>query len=214
MLPSGYAKETILHLLRRHELTPEQRARVEAVLLSAVDIGDRREFRSSCKLARRALWMLTALRRPGLDDSDIARARALILRAATGPDSDDWFVPDWVGQLAWRFWSEDWEADLVRVAIDGAPGSEAALRVLSGVPRLRLEPVQRQRLADQVLRVVQHGENESWLEGIAPSVDSPALRAALVEALQRPEPDVRRRAWWALNAMRRAEEREGRRADP
>ena len=123
-------------------------------------------------------------------------------------------TPGWVGRLAWRFWSEDWADELVRVAIDGGADGDAALRVLSRVPRLRLDPGPRQRLADRVLHVVHDGGDESWFEYMAPRVDSAELRVALDEAAQHLDRDVRRRASWARNAVRRGEERDGRRAGP
>lgn len=225
---SGYAKETILYRLRRHALSQEQRGRLETVLLRGVDIGDRREFRYSCKLARRntspvlrealrerlhsddpgvarrALWMLTALRRPRLNAADVAVARAIVLRAASGPDSDYWSVPNWVGRLAWRFWSPEWAEELLTTALDAEPGADAALRVLSDVPKVRLDPDQREQLASILLSVVDQGHDETWFEGIAPLVDSPALRDQLERRRRDPDDDVRRRAWWALNATLRA----------
>jgi hypothetical protein len=49
---SGYAKETILRLLKRANLSDEQAERLRSVIVRAVDVGDRREFRGYCKLAR------------------------------------------------------------------------------------------------------------------------------------------------------------------
>ncbi|HET7489632.1 MAG TPA: hypothetical protein VFJ85_17020 [Acidimicrobiales bacterium] len=227
---SGYAKETILRFLRRHRLDGGQQARVEGVLLHAVDAGDRREFRMSCKLARanatpglraglharlrsadpgvarRALLMLTSIKRPRLDAAEVAIARGVVLRGAERRRA-----PRWVGELAWRFWSDDWEDELRSAAISGAPGSDAALRVLAALPRTHLDPESSDRLAALVLRVVDHGGNESWFERMAPRVDSPALRAALERRQEHPDDNVRRRARWALNAMVRAE---ARRTDP
>jgi hypothetical protein len=123
-------------------------------------------------------------------------------------------MPVWVGRLAWRFWTEDWADDLVQVAIKGGADSDAALRVLSRVPRLRLEPGPRQRFAARVLHIVHEGGDESWFESMAPRFDSPELRDALDEAAQHADRDVRRRASWARNALRRAEERDRRPAGP
>lgn len=50
---SGYAKEVLVRALRRHALSEPQRERLVAVLLAAVDVGERREFPLYCKLARR-----------------------------------------------------------------------------------------------------------------------------------------------------------------
>lgn len=107
---SGYVKDELMRLLARHELTMSERERLESVLLRAVDAGDRREFRRSCKLAarirtphlrrelrrridaedrgiaRRALLMLTSLPRARLTPSEIARAREIVLDGARHPD--------------------------------------------------------------------------------------------------------------------------------
>jgi hypothetical protein len=101
---SGYVKEGLMRLLARHELTPRERERLENALLCAVDAGDRREFKRSCKLAarhksprlrqelscrllgedpgvaRRALLMLTSLPRARLTASEVDRAREIILK--------------------------------------------------------------------------------------------------------------------------------------
>jgi len=125
---SGYAKETLVRLLRRHRLVSLQRERLEAVLLRVVEAGDRREFTLYCKLAavnatatlrdelkrrlfsdergvsRRALLMLTALPRPRLTPSQVTRARQIILE---NEERSRW-PRDWMRRLTRRFWSEDW----------------------------------------------------------------------------------------------------------
>ncbi len=119
---SGYVKEELLRLLARHQLSPHEQARLEPVLLRAVDAGDRREFSRSCKLAarnktphlreelsgrlfsedpgiaRRALLMLTALRRPRLTSAETDRARAVIAEQEDGRATGHW-----LRQVAQRF---------------------------------------------------------------------------------------------------------------
>lgn len=235
---SGYAKESVLALLPRHDLSAEQWARIEAVLLRAVDIGDRREFRAHRRLARkfaspqlreelrrrlraddpgvarRALRMLAAVRRARFDSADVAAARQIILRAASGPDRDNWWVPDWVGELASRFWSARWSRELAKAALDGGPDAEAARRLLVQVPQAEIDEDLRPGFRRLLLAVVDDGGDESWFEGMAPLVDDPDLRRALGERMDHPADGVRRRAWWALNAIRREAERRSRRADP
>ncbi|MEA2827865.1 MAG: hypothetical protein QOG43_2304 [Actinomycetota bacterium] len=235
---SGYAKETILALLPRHELSQDQRERVQAILLRAVDVGDRREFRGHRRLARtlggprlreelrrrlrsddpgvarRALRMLTTVRQARLDPSEVAIARQIILGAARGADRDDWWVPDWVGELASRFWSAEWSRELAMAALDAGPEADAARRVLVDVPRAEIDDDLRPGFRRLLLGVVDEGGDESWFEGLAPLVDDPDLQRALAERMEHPDGGVRRRAWWALNAIRREGERKGRRADP
>ena len=235
---SGYAKETVLALLPRHELSADQRERVEAIMLRAVDVGDRREFRGHRRLARahggprlreelrrrlgsddpgvarRALRMLTTMRRPRLDPSEVATARQVILRAAGGPDRDDWWVPGWVGELASRFWSAEWSRELAVAALGSSPQADAARRILVKVPRAEIDEDLRPGFRRLLLGVVDEGGDESWFEGLAPMVDDPDLGRALGERMEHADDGVRRRAWWALNAIRREAERKGRRADP
>jgi hypothetical protein len=221
---SGYAKETILRFLKRADLNGEQAARLRQVVLAAVDAGDRREFRGYCRLAcrvvdddlriallerlrssdrgraRRALWVLDALGE-SLGPDDRAVAQRLLELAATDPDW--WRVSSWVRSFMGRYADQPWVDGLLEQAVGGGRETGAALRLLSGV---RLQPTEEQRrtLGSLVLRQIERGDDEDWLESTAVLADGPAFREALVEVYRTAtEPDERRRAWWAINAIRR-----------
>ena len=222
---SGYAKETILRYLKRAELDDEQGGRLRLVIRNAVDVGDRREFRGYCKLARhvvddslrvallerlrssnpgrarRALWVLDALREP-LGPDDRATAQAILEKAAT--DSEWWRVSVWVRPYVGRYGDVEWIDRLLTRATGGGRDTGPALRLLSAV---RVAPTEDQRraLAVLVLRDIPRGEDESWLESTAILADSPTFRDELIEAYKAASnPDERRRAWWAINAIRRS----------
>ena len=222
---SGYAKETILRFLKRADLNDEQAARLRQVVLAAVDVGDRREFRGYCRLARRvvdddlrlallerlrssdrgrarrALWVLDALGE-SLGPDDRAVAQRLLELAATDPDW--WRVSSWVRAFMGRYADQSWVDGLLERAVRGGRDSGAALRLLSGV---RIQPTEEQRrtLGSLVLRQIERGDDEDWLETTAVLADGPAFRNELIEAYRAAiEPDEQRRAWWAINAIRRA----------
>lgn len=221
---SGYAKETILRFLKRADLNDEQSARLRRVILAAVDVGDRREFRGYCRLARgvvddglrlallgrlrssergrarRALWVLDALGE-SLGPDDRAVAQRLLELAATDPDW--WRVSSWVRAFTGRYADGVWIEGLLERAVGGGRDSGAVLRLLSGV-RIRPTEEQRRTLGSLVLRQIERGDDEDWLESTAVLADGPAFREALVEAYRTATmPDERRRAWWAINAIRR-----------
>ncbi|GAB4572770.1 MAG: hypothetical protein Kow0077_13180 [Anaerolineae bacterium] len=52
---SGYARQTALRAITRVPLSPRATARLQRVVLNAIDGRDRREFRWYCRLARRVL---------------------------------------------------------------------------------------------------------------------------------------------------------------
>ena len=233
---SGYVKEALLRLLPRHSLSDDQIVRVEGILLHAVDVGGRREFRFQCRLARhvarpelrrallerlhgpdagaarRALWMLTTIRRPRFASADITRAQDLILEATRGSGDEDRTSSNWTADLAWRFWSPKWESDLVGLALADGERRDQALRLLARVRRIRFSDEQRDGLGRLLLHVVDNGGDESWFEYLAPRVDTAHLRSELERRLEHGDGEIRRRARWAHNSIRRALEREGERA--
>ena len=157
---SGYVKEHLARNLARHRLDPLQQERVAAVLLYVVDIGDRWEFRWYCRLARqvrvdlirdglaqrldsnepgvarRAVWMLAALRQPRLTEQQLSNARAEVLRLAAGRPSTWWTYS--LRNLVVRFWSLEWEAELLVVAQGDSEAAAPALRLLSRLSRLHI----------------------------------------------------------------------------
>ena len=233
---SGYVKETLLRLLTRHSLSDDHAMRVARILLNGVDVGDRREFWFQCRLARhvaspalrralferlhgsdrgvarRALWMLTTIRRPRFTATDITRARELILEGTKGSEDEGWTSSEWTVRLAWRFWSREWESELVDAALAGGERQDQALRLLARVRPVQFDETDRRELASVLLRVVDNGGDESWFEHLAPKVDTPELHFELERRLEQSDRDIRRRASWAKNSILRARTRQGEQA--
>ncbi|MBN2470348.1 MAG: hypothetical protein JXN59_06455 [Anaerolineae bacterium] len=81
---SGYAKTRVLKAITRRPLPPEAVARLQQVVLDAVDGRDRREFRWYCRLARRVITpeFLAALEaRRNSDDPAVQRRARWVLDA-------------------------------------------------------------------------------------------------------------------------------------
>jgi hypothetical protein len=109
--------------------------------------------------ARRALIVLAALRSPRLADRDLAACRRVVVELAGGrdregridrlpilatfpPETRSYLVEDLrrrdrrlLRRLAVRFWSLEWEDQLLRVAEGSSPDRVAALGVLDALPR-------------------------------------------------------------------------------
>jgi hypothetical protein len=220
---SGYAKETILRFLPRAPLTEEQAERLRVVVLHAVDVGDRREFRGYGRLARhvvddalrfellsrmrsadpgrarRALWILEALAEEfGADD----RARVLALLEAAATDARWWRVSGWVERIAHRHRDSVWSASLLDRATSDAPEAVAALRLLWAAGATP-SSTQKLVLGRAVLREIE-SDGDSF-EPVAVLADTPGLRNDLVELYRSAEdPNLRLRTWWAINAIRRS----------
>lgn len=220
---SGYAKETILRFLPRATPTEEQAERLRVVVLRAVDVGDRREFRGYSRLARhvvddalrsellgrlrsgdpgrarRALWVLEALDEPfGPDD----RARVLTLLEAAATDARWWRVAHWVERIARRHRDANWAASLLDRATSDAPDARVTLRLLWAAGASP-SSTQKVVLGRAVIREIE-SDGDSF-EPVAVLADTPGLRNDLVELYRRVEdPDLRLRTWWAINAIRRS----------
>ena len=220
---SGYAKETILRFLPRAKLTEGQAKRLRVVVLHAVDVGDRREFRGYSRLARRvvddvlrselldrlrsadpararrALWVLEALDEP-FGPADRARVFKLLEVAAT--DARWWRVAHWVERIARRHRDATWAASLLDRATSDARDARAALRLLWAAGATP-SSTQKLVLGRAVLHEIQ-SDGVSF-EPVAVLADTPGLRNDLVELYRRAEdPDLRLRTWWAINAIRRS----------
>lgn len=142
---SGYVKQEILRKLRRQTLTIEQRERAANALRAYVDAGDRRELLYACALARRhptrtlrselkerlasadgdvarrALLMLSSIRRPNLSPNELANARAAIIDGILYGHGGRLDRPDWLQTLSRRYWSDAWIEPLAAVAVNGRP---------------------------------------------------------------------------------------------
>lgn len=238
---SGYAKEHVARVLARHHFDDHQQARLATVAIHAVDVGDRWEFNWYCRLAnridarllrndlaarlrspdlgvaRRALWMLARLRHPRLTDTDLDDARSIVLRLASPPaPSSSWSRSP--RNLAVRFWSLAWEAQLLAIARADPEARSAALRVLRSLPRLHL-PDAAQQVADVVVTVLTEDEQpdhdwSDWFESALALTEPAELIDVVERLLDSPEPAVRLRAKIALFVLRGALTDESERADP
>jgi hypothetical protein len=218
---SGYVKDELMRLLARHELALDERERLESVLL-AVDVGDRREFRRSCRLAsriktprlrqelgrrlvvedrgvaRRALLMLTSLPRARLTSSEVDRSRTIVLEGAERTDAKR-RVPSWVGEMTRRFWAETWGHQLVAIALDDGDSHEPAARILARAPAFELNASERSALTELLLRAVDGRENASPFVNLARMLDAPELRAHLEQRRHDPDEQIAGCAWRTLN---------------
>ncbi len=230
---SGYAKGRLLRRLRRCEFSWSQRLRLATVVLHVVDAGGRLEFRDATRLARRlggaelrgglrrrlhgadtgvarrALLALVDLRHPSLTEVDLSAARRLVLdelRRHSGEVGE--YGPDWPERLARRFSRADWTTALLNEIRTGGPDQRGAFIVLAQQSILPASDEDLGLLRNLLIEMVRHGGDERGLESMAALVDHPLLRLELERCLQEPDEEVRRRAWWALGAIRRFEETE------
>jgi len=121
---AGYRQTRVLRYLKHFELTDEQRQRVLAVLLDAIDHGGPANGPEGSALARRhatnafrravrarlysddphvawhALAIVASVRHPGLNAADLARVQEIAdqIRAARR-----WGIPDWLRRANIRF---------------------------------------------------------------------------------------------------------------
>lgn len=59
-------------------------------------------------------------------------------------------------------WAQEWADELLTTALQAESGADAALRVLSDVPKVRLERDHGERLASILLSHIDRGEDETW----------------------------------------------------
>ncbi|MFL5929134.1 MAG: hypothetical protein ACJ77E_19560 [Gaiellaceae bacterium] len=157
---SGYARERVARRLARAQLTPEQKIRARAVVLSSVDgqrfcpppgvgklargVADnslRRELRARLHhpdraVARRALRMVVCVPHPALTADDIAAAQALVLADAGRGQS----LSPTVARLAVYLWSRPWEAHLRSLIPNHGPDRAAAKRLIAAADQRRQRP--------------------------------------------------------------------------
>jgi hypothetical protein len=224
---SGYMKERILAALQRAELSGLQQERLRNVLLNAVDAGYRREFRSSCRLAkrladgvlvgelrrrlaaspdrhlrRRALWMLAYVPE-GLEGQEHAVRDILIDSAG----DEDWFrVSDWVRDLCRRFTNDEFAARVRNMAFSADEATaRRGLRLLRSAIRQPLDAGERLALEPRIIDAV-HGRGPAinLMESLAAIADTGRLRRRLADIAMNAESPVKRYARWALNAAAEA----------
>jgi hypothetical protein len=170
---SGYFKQEILRKLRRQPLTLEQKERLANALLRYVDAGDRRELLDACRfarqhptqrlrsrlkarlassdsdVARRALLMLSSIRRPNLSSAELAHARSAILDGIRYGHGGRMDWPSWLKTLSHRYWTDDWIEPMVALGAEGR-------RPLTDWGLARYAPVPRQ---EELVAVFAHKQN-------------------------------------------------------
>ncbi len=220
---SGYVKQRLLEILPRHSFDELQLTRLEAVLLSVVDVGDRREFRAACRLARRlqsqrvrrglhdrlvagndgvarrSLWMLMGMRRPRLSPVEVEVVQALIFDQAA--DVGRWWrIRPWVKELMASIETDTWG----RLIIDGAVRERdpRCLRLIGLLRAARPNDEEAETLAQLVIEEVATGEDGcTWLERAAPLARADGYLDGLERLRMSPDPDIATRAWWAIRAI-------------
>jgi len=224
---SGYMKARVYESLRRVDLDGALQERLRPVLLRAVDAGYRREFRSSCRLARRladrvligelrhrlvaspdphirrrALWMLAYLP-DGLEGEKRAALNILIESA---DDEDWWRVSDWVGQLCRRLIDDEFARRVRGMALSGDEATaRRGLRLLPSAIQQPLDAGERLALEARIIDAA-HGRGPAvhLIEDLAAIADSGRLRRRLTDLATSAESPVNRYARWGLNAAVRA----------
>jgi HEAT repeat protein len=224
---SGYMKGRVYESLRRAHLDRSLQERLRPVLLNAVDAGYRREFRSSCRLAkqladpvltgelrrrlvaspdphvrRRALWMLAYLPE-GLEGQEQAVLDMLIQSA----DDENWLrVSDWVRKLCRRFTNDEFAQQVRSMALSADEATaRRGLRLLPSAIRQPLDAGERLALEARIIDAAYgRGPGVHIIESLAAIADTGRLRRRLGDLATNAESPVKRYARWGLNAAVRA----------
>jgi hypothetical protein len=220
---SGYMKGRVYESLGRVRPDSSLQERLRPVLLKAVDAGYRREFRSSCRLARRladpvltgelrrrlaaspdphiqrrALWMLAYLV-DGLKGQERVVQDMLIENA----DDEDWLrVSNWVRQLCRRFTNDDFARRVRSMALSSDEATaRRGLRLLPSAIRQPLDSGERLALEARIIEAAYgRGPGVDLIEGLAAIADTGRLRRRLADLATNAESPVKRYARWGLNA--------------
>ncbi len=224
---SGYMKGRVYESLRRAHLDHSLQERLRPVLLNAVDAGYRREFRSSCRLARqladplltgelrrrlaaspdphvrrRALWMLAYLPE-GLEGQEGAVLHMLIQTA----DDENWLrVSDWVRKLCRRFTTDEFAQQVRGMSLSADEATaRRGLRLLPSAIRQPLDAGERLALEARIIDAAYgRGPGVHIIESLAAIADTGRLRRRLADLATNAESPVKRYARWGLNAAMRA----------
>jgi hypothetical protein len=152
---SGYARQRIGRKLAHQTMTDTQRARARAIVLgwvdgtlhsgrvaaaslarASADNSLRRTLRARVhddrvEVARRALHVLSGVKRPGLSEQDVRRMRDIVLSDA---GRFQWLSPvDY--RAAMRLWSPEWRDELVTLTKSHGPDRKAAKLLLQAAER-------------------------------------------------------------------------------
>jgi len=224
---SGYLKGRVYESLRRAHLTDSTKERLRIVLLNAVDVGYRREFRSSCRLARvvadaaliaelrrrldlsldrhvprRAMWMLAYV--PGGLEGQGPAVLDLLIDSA---DDAEWLrVSTWVRQLCRRFTNDAFDKRVRGMALSSDEATaRRGLRLLPSAIRRPLDAGERLALEPRIIDAAHgRGPGINVIESLAAIADSKRLRRRLADLATNASSPVNRYASWGLNAARRA----------
>ncbi len=224
---SGYMKGRVYECLRRAQVTDSIQVRLRVVLLNAVDAGYRREFRSSCRLARivadagliaelrhrltaasdshvrrRALWMLAYVP-DGLEGQGPTVLDVLL----DSSDDADWLrISGWVGRLCRRFTNDEFDRRVRDMALSSDESiARRGLRLLASAIRQPLDAGERLALEARILDAAHdRGPGVHLVESLAAIADSKRLRRRLADLAMNAQSPVNRYAAWGLNAAKRA----------
>jgi hypothetical protein len=154
---SGYARQRIARKLASSPLDEPQRQRARRIVMGWVDgqfhpgragavrlaraVADNSMRRAllgrlrgdDSDVARRSLYALSSVKRPGYSPADLARAHEILLHDISRTRYPP--VPSF--QAALRLWSPEWEAELRDIAVMHGPHRAAAKSLLQYVDRRR-----------------------------------------------------------------------------
>jgi len=227
---SGYWKERILTYVARLPLSAEQTVRLEDIVVRHVDVGDRREFRYSCRVARRldgdrlrrqlagrcasddpgvrrrAVWMLTAAWPTGLGPLEVDAVHTVLIDAVTSY-REWWRVVRWVRPLVVRYEDERLRARLLAMLRSGDDeNADIAMRLLCRLNDHGIGAGDADMLAVRLLRAVDRGDFGpiGGLAHLARHAGMPkGLRQDLLTRTQGSDESLARRAATALRELER-----------
>ncbi len=222
---SGYVKEDILRRVQRVPFAKEHEDRLRNVLVHAVDVGNRREFKWYCRLARRldnpelrkALLERLASTDPGVRRRAFWMVDGLPLQLSAGQrrsvgqviidagfDRDWWRVAGWVRQAVRKYEDDALRQLLLSAFREKDPvASDAALRILALLEASGLAPNELQQVRARLIQAVDTDDfkGSESLARIA-GLRSQELVDQLSDRMQSHDTAVATRARWALGSLR------------
>ena len=222
---SGYVKEDILRRLQGVPLAKEHEDRLRKVMVHAVDVGNRREFKWHCRLARRldnpelrqALLERLASTDPGVRRRAFWMVDGLPLQLSPGHrhsvgqviidagfDQDWWRVAGWVRAAVRKYEDDVLEERVLSAFREKDPvTSDAALRILALLKTTRLTPNELQQLRARLVRAMDTDDSKGF-ESLArvAGLRSQDLVDQLSDRMQSDDRAVATRARWALGSLR------------
>jgi hypothetical protein len=218
-------KEDILRRVQRVPFAKEHEDRLRNVLVHAVDVGNRREFKWHCRLARRldnpelrkALLERLASTDPGVRRRAFWMVDGLPLQLSAGQrrsvghviidagfDRDWWRVAGWVHQAVRKYEDDALRQLLLSAFREKDPvASDAALRILPLLEASGLAPNELQQVRSRLIQAVDTDDfNGSESLARIAGLRSPELVDQLSDRMQSHDRAVATRARWALGSLR------------